>query len=79
MNTLIIVFLTAIITLFSGVFGNGKYTRAISILGLLVALGISFLPESAFFEQYRNMYEYTPNVAIFTKIALVVTTIIRVG
>jgi len=40
MSTLIIVFLTAIITLFSGVFGNGKYTRAISILGLLVALGI---------------------------------------
>ena len=76
MNTLIIVFLTAIITLFSGVFGNGKYTRAISILGLLVALGISFLPESAFFEQYRNMYEYTPNVAIFTKIALVVTILL---
>lgn len=73
MSTLIIVFLTAVVALFAGVFGHGKYSRYIGIIGLLVALGVSFQPECSFFEQYQNMYIYGEDTALFTKISIITT------
>lgn len=76
MGVLIIVFLTAVAALFAGVFEKGKYSRYIGILGLIIAFYVSFLPELAFFNQYKSMFEYGANAALFTKISLVVTLLI---
>ncbi|KFF11896.1 NADH dehydrogenase [Chryseobacterium soli] len=76
MSVLIIVFLTAIVALFSGVFEQGKFARYIGIFGLIIALYVSFLPECTFFEHYKNMYEYGPNTALFTKISIVITLLL---
>ena len=76
MSVLIIVFLTAVAALFSGVFEKGKFARYIGILGLMIALYVSFLPEAAFFEKYKLMYEYGANTALFTKISIVVTLLL---
>ncbi len=76
MTVLIIVFLTAVAVLFSGVSHQGKWARYIGIAGLLVALFVSFMPESAFFLKYKSMYEYGPNTALFTKITLVITLLL---
>lgn len=73
MNVLIILFLTAILALFSGVFEKGKFARYIGILGLIVGLYFSFRSDCEFFVQYKNMYEYSVNAALFTKISIVVT------
>ena len=72
MGVLIIIFLTAVAALFAGVFEQGKYSRYIGILGLILAFYVSFLPELSFFDQYKSMYEYGANAALFTKISLVV-------
>lgn len=42
MSVLIIVFLTAVAALFSGVFEQGKFARYIGIFGLIIALYVSF-------------------------------------
>lgn len=76
MNVLIIIFLTAIAALFTGVMEHGKYARYIGLAGLLAALYLSFMPDSTFFTQYRSMYEYAANTALFTKIAIVITILI---
>ena len=76
MGVLIIIFLTAVIALFAGVFEQGKYSRYISIIGLLLAFYVSFLPELAFFDQYKTMFEFGLNAALFTKISIVVTLLI---
>lgn len=76
MNVLIIIFITAIIALFSGVFDKGKYARFIGIAGLLIALYASFMPDCAFFDRYLSMYEYDANAAMFTKISIVTTLLI---
>lgn len=76
MSVLIIVFLTAVAALFSGVFEKGKFARYIGIFGLIVALYVSFLPEASFFEKYRLMYEYGANTALFTKISIVTTLLL---
>ena len=76
MSVLIIIFLTAVICLFSGVFNQGKFARYIGIAGLLAALFISFQPEHHFFDQYRHMFEYGPSAALFTKISLATTLLI---
>lgn len=76
MSVLIIIFLTAIAALFAGVFEKGKFSRYISIIGLLVAFYVSFLPEAEFFNQYKHMFEYTVNAALFTKIAIVITILL---
>lgn len=76
MSVLIIVFLTAVVALFSGVFGGGKWARYIGIAGLLIALYVSYLPEAQFFLKYREMFEYAPNTALFTRITLVVTLLL---
>lgn len=76
MSVLIIIFLTAIIALFAGVFEQGKYSRYIGIVGIIIAFYVSFLPEPAFFDQYKSMYVYGENAALFTKISLIVTLLI---
>lgn len=76
MSVLIIVFLTAIAALFSGVFEQGKFARYIGIAGLLVALYVSYLPELPFFSQYRNMFEFGQNTALFSRISIVITLLI---
>lgn len=76
MSVLIIVFITAVIALFSGVFEKGNLARYISISGLLIALYVSFLPEAAFFNKYASMFNYGENTALFTKISLLVTVLI---
>ena len=76
MSVFIIVFLTAVAALFAGVFGKGKFSRYIGITGLLIALWVSFQPECSFFEQYKSMYQYGANTALFTKISLVITILI---
>ncbi|WP_292009547.1 NADH-quinone oxidoreductase subunit N [Chryseobacterium sp.] len=76
MSVLIIVFLTAVVALFSGVFEQGKFARYIGILGLIIALYVSFLPECTFFEHYKHMYEYSSNAALFTKISIVTTLLL---
>ena len=76
MSVLIIIFLTAVAALFAGVFEKGKFSRYIGILGLLIALYVSFLPECSFFSQYKPMFEFGPNAALFTKISILVTLLI---
>lgn len=76
MTVLIIVFLTALAVLYSGVFNNGKYARYLGLIGLLIAFSSSYLPESSFFERYHSMYVYGANAALFTKISIVVTLLI---
>lgn len=76
MSVLIIVFLSAVLALFSGVFNQSKYARYIGIAGLLIALYVSYLPEAEFFAQYKSMFEYGANTALFTRISIVVTLLI---
>ncbi|RZJ27357.1 MAG: NADH-quinone oxidoreductase subunit N, partial [Chryseobacterium sp.] len=54
----------------------GKYARYIGIAGLIIGLYVSFLPEHEFFDQYKSMYEYGNNAALFTKISLLVTLLL---
>ena len=76
MSVLIIIFLTAIIALFAGVFEQGKFSRYTGILGLMIAFYVSFLPELSFFSQYQHMYEFGANTALFTRIAIIITVLI---
>ena len=76
MSVLIILFITAIIALFSGVFNQGKFARYIGIVGLMAALYVSFMPECSFFNQYKTMFDFDENSALFSKISIVVTLLI---
>lgn len=76
MSVFIVLFITAVIALFSGVFQQGKYARYIGIAGLLVALYVSFLPECDFFHAYKSMYDYSANTALFAKISIITTLLI---
>lgn len=76
MSVLIIIFLTAIAALFAGVFEQGKFSRYIGILGLMIAFYVSFLPELSFFTQYQHMFEFGANAALFTKITIVITILL---
>ncbi|MDY3536547.1 NADH-quinone oxidoreductase subunit N [Riemerella anatipestifer] len=76
MSVLITIFITAVIALFTGVFNQGKYARYVGILGLGIALYVSFLPDCTFFEKYNAMFSYSANTALFTKISLVVTLLL---
>lgn len=76
MSVLIIIFLTAVIALFAGVFEKGNLSRYIGIAGLLLALAISYQPELAFFERYQTMFEFGANTAMFTRISIFITILI---
>lgn len=76
MSVLVIIFLTAVAALFSGVFEKGKFARYIGILGLLIALWTAYYPECSFFTQFDSMFKYGANTALFTKIAIFITLLI---
>ncbi len=76
MSVLVIIFLTAVVALFSGVYNQGKLARYIGIAGLVVAFYVSFLPENPFWFQYKSMFEFGTNAVLFTKISIVVTLLI---
>lgn len=76
MSVFLIVFLTALAVLFAGAFDNGKYARYFGIIGLLMALFSSYLPELSFFEQYKSMYVFGANTALFTKMSIVILILI---
>lgn len=72
MSVLVIVFITAILVLFSGVYRQGKWTSWLGILGLSLALGMSFLPENPFWDRYQNMFIFSDISLIFTRISLLI-------
>lgn len=76
MSVLIVLFLTAVLALFSGVFGQGKFARYIGILGLITALIVSCMQDAAFFGKYKSMFDYDAQAMLFTKISLVITLLI---
>lgn len=76
MSVLIIIFLTAVAALFAGVFEKGKFSRYIGILGLIIAFYVSFQPECSFFNQYKTMFDFSANAALFTKVAIVITLLL---
>ncbi|WP_018675828.1 NADH-quinone oxidoreductase subunit N [Riemerella columbina] len=76
MSVLIIIFITAVVALFTGVFNLGKYARYVGIIGLGAALYMSYMPELAFFEKYEAMYQFNPNAVLFTKVAVSITMLI---
>lgn len=76
MSVLIIIFLTAVAALFAGVFEQGKFSRYLSIFGLLIAFYVSFLPEHSYFAQYQQMFEFGANAALFTKVAIIITILL---
>lgn len=76
MSVLIIVFLTAVLALFAGVFQQGKYSRYLGIFGLLIAFAVSYYPEAEFFKQYQTMFHFNETAALFTRVILVTTTLI---
>lgn len=73
MLVLIIIFLSAIFSLFSGVYNQGKISRYIAILGLIVAFCVSFTPELSFFNKYQHMFYFSKHVALFSKISILTT------
>lgn len=76
MSVIIIIFLTAILALFTGVFEQGKWARYIGIGGLLIAFYVSYMPELQFFSKYNSMFVFGPNAALFTKISIVITLLL---
>lgn len=76
MSVFIVLFITAVLALFAGVFEQGKYSRYIGIAGLLVAFYVSYLPDCEFFAAYKTMFDYSANAALFTKISIVTTLLI---
>ncbi|MDO4763316.1 MAG: NADH-quinone oxidoreductase subunit N [Flavobacteriaceae bacterium] len=76
MSVLIIVFLTGVMTLFLGAFQCRQAVKYSGIVGLLLAFGVSFLPEYSFWEAYQNMFCYDENTVIFTRISLLISLLI---
>lgn len=76
MSVLTIIFITAVAALFTGVFNQGKYARYVGIIGLVLALYVSYLPECSFFEKYQAMYQFDATAALFSKISIGITILI---
>jgi len=76
MTVLIIVFITAILALYAGLFNLGKWSRYIGLLGLLIAFLVSFMPDSDFFFRYENMYIYDSPARLFSQISIFITLLI---
>lgn len=76
MSIIIIIFAAAILSLYSGVFGQGKYSQPFAILGLLIALIVSFYGDSPFFTRYASMFAFDQTAKIFTQISILTTLLI---
>ena len=67
MSVLIILFITAVLALFSGVYNQGKFARYIGILGFIGGIICQLLPECSFFNQYKSMFDFDDNSALLLK------------
>lgn len=76
MSVLIIIFLTAVAALFTGVFDQGKFARYVGITGLIIAFAASYQADPAFFQQYKLMYDFGANAALFTRISIIITMLL---
>ncbi|SDE29610.1 NADH-quinone oxidoreductase subunit N [Riemerella columbipharyngis] len=76
MSVLIIVFLTAVSVLFTGVFNQGKFARYVGILGLGIALAVSYGSDCDFFAKYKPMFYFNGVAALYTKMVLAITLLI---
>ncbi|WP_128330812.1 NADH-quinone oxidoreductase subunit N [Apibacter sp. HY039] len=76
MSIIIIIFVTAILSLYSGVFGSGKYSQPIAVIGLLVAFAATFYGEVPFFLKYSSMFVFDGTSKIFTQIVIIATLLI---
>lgn len=72
MSVLIIIFVTAVLSLFLGVFNKGNLSRIIGLLGLAGSFYISYFPDCSFFEKYQLMYSYSRQGMLFTRISIIV-------
>ncbi|TWP27446.1 NADH-quinone oxidoreductase subunit N [Apibacter muscae] len=76
MSVIVIIFLSAIVSLYLGIFKAGKYSQHIAILGLLLALATTFLGEYPFFSRYSHMLNFDQTAKVFTQIAIFITILI---
>jgi len=77
MTVFIIIFITAVLSLFAGVSGkNSGLSRYIGLLGLLVAFSLSYMPDNSFFLRYESMYFYDASARILTQISIFITVLI---
>ena len=76
MSVIIVIFVTAILSLYSGVFGSGKYSQPIAIIGVIIALGATFYGDCSFFTRYASMFVFDETAKIFTQISLVTTLLL---
>lgn len=76
MSVIIILFITAILALYSGVLGTGKYSQPISIMGLIIAFMGTFYGDFSFFDQYKFMFNFDHSAQIFTQISIITTLLI---
>lgn len=76
MSVIIVLFVTAILALYSGVLGSGKYSQPISIVGLILAFVVSFYGDCSFFTRYKFMFSFDPMAQIFTQISIIITLLI---
>lgn len=76
MTVLIIIFITAILAVYTGLFNKGKLARYISLLGLLIAFSVSFFPDSAFFARYEAMFVYNGPTVLLTQISIFISILL---
>ncbi len=76
MSIIVVIFVTAVLSLYTGVFGSGKYSQPIAIIGLFLALATTFYGECPFFARYESMFKFDDTAKIFTQISLIATLLI---
>lgn len=76
MTILAIVFITAIIAVYTGIFNKGHLARYIGILGLLIAFYFSYYGDGSFFERYHNMYVFDGPARMMSQISIVITILL---
>jgi len=77
MTVFIIIFITAVLSLFIGVSGkNSGMSRYVGILGLLIAFSLSYMPDCNFFLRYGSMYIYDDSARILTQVSIFITILI---
>ncbi len=76
MSVIVVIFVTAILSLYSGIFGSGKYAQSFGIIGLFAALATTFYGDCSFFSRYASMFVFDNTGKIFTQIAIIITILI---
>ncbi|MDR3272553.1 MAG: NADH-quinone oxidoreductase subunit N [Flavobacteriaceae bacterium] len=70
MNVIVILFITAVLSLYAGVFKAGKSSQIIAIIGIIAALITSFFNDCSFFDRYTPLFVFDKTAKIFTQISL---------